>query len=194
MRYGNCMSIRDELVALGQSGRYCTLERSFSEGARYYGYVVCVWGEHVVLEKFHDFFHDGISVFRIDQITGVSATESSEFFERVIESEGLRRELPPPEALASLCALLSWACQTGEVVIAEEESDAEEDSFYWLGRITDIDDTFAELVCLDSKGHWDPEPLDIEIEELTHFQVGSRYSEMFAKYCDPFPLVQDIKE
>ncbi len=186
------MNIREELVALAASGRICRIERPIAEDGYEDGYVLAVGEQHFALEPFREFRSDGVSMYRIDDVVRASARED-EFFERVIDAEGLRCELPPLETLGSFHALLAWAWKNGELVIAEEESESEEDRYYWLGGITDVDSNFAELRYMDSKGHWDPEPCDLAIDELTHLQVYAPYCAMFAKYGEVFPVQESTK-
>lgn len=179
------MSIREELVALTRE-RMCRVERTCGKGDSEDGYVLAVGEEYFAMEKFDGFTSNGVSIFRIDQVIRAFTTDDDELFERAIEAEGLRCILPPFTALASLQALLVWAHRQDELVIAEVESDVEEDSDYWLGRITHLDEKEAKLVELDIQGHWEPDVETISIGEVTHLQVGTPYCAMFAKYCDPW--------
>ena len=182
------MSFREQLTALAESGRYCTVKRSLTEDARHSGYVVSVGPEHFAMEQFHDFYSEGISIFPIEYVVEVLVNERDDLFHRAIESDGLRCKLPPLEALGSFVAVLRWAHAQGEMIIIQEESVFAEDSDYSLGRITALDDEGVELAYLDSKGHWDEDIAEIVIEEVTQIEVLTPYCAMFAKYCDPFQM------
>lgn len=182
------MSFREQLTALAESGRYCTVKRSLTEDARHSGYVVSVGAEHFAMEQFHDFYSEGISIFPIEYLIEVLVNERDDLFHRAIENEGLRCKLPPLEALGSFVAVLRWAYEQGETLIIQEESVFAEDSDYSVGRITALDDETIELAYLDSKGHWDLGEIEIEIEDVTRLDILTPYCTMFAKYCDPFRM------
>lgn len=182
------MSFREQLTALAKSGRYCTLKRSLAEDARHNGYVVSVGAEHFAMEQFHDFHSEGISIFPIAYVIDISINERDDLFHRAIENEGLHCQIPPVEALESFVATLRWAHKQGEVLVIQQESFFAEDSDFSLGRIMALDNEWIELALLDSKGHWDEETVEIEIEEVTRIDVLTPYCAMFAKYCDPFRM------
>ncbi len=178
------MSSREQLTALAESSRYCTVKRSLTVDAHHCGYIVSVGPEHFAMEQFHDFYSEGISIFPIEYVVEVLVNERDDLFHQAIENEGLRCKLPPLEALTSFMAALRWAHEEGEMIIIQEESVFAEDSDYSLGRITALDDEGIELAYLNSKGHWDEDIVEIEIEEVTRIEVFTPYCAMFAKYCD----------
>lgn len=161
------------------------MERSLDDEVGHHGYVVEVGDEHFAMETFHDFHWDGVYVFRIADVTEVSASDVNDFFGKVITEEELRRELPPTEALRGYRPLLKWAEDTGELVVLETESTQPDEGDIWLGRVVSVSGDTVELIYIDATGCWDDEPSQVPVADITRMEVCSKYCRLFAKYA-PF--------
>lgn len=139
----------------------------------------------VLVQHFHDFYCEGFSVIRMEDVSDFRSDDHERFFDKIRAAEGMLsqveydRHLP----LDNFKALLSAFVGKQEIVIIEcETMESEKDDFY-LGVITEIKDSAVWMLELDALGVWDDEETGIELDRITQVQFETPYIKMLAKYA-----------
>ena len=153
------------------------------------GFVVATSEALVLLQVFHDFYPEGLSVIRASHIEHVRVGEYERFQQDILESEGIE-PVPAPHPLPSLSGVEELLRDAGAheniIVRCEDAEEALED--FYIGRVLDIDRGVMKFANFDALGRWDPDPSVIDLSEVTRVEFRSPYLEIFSRHLrDPCP-------
>jgi hypothetical protein len=169
--------------------------RRFPGDATHSGFVRELDGELVVVEKFHDFYSEGFSLLRIDDIDAVRNRPGDELFARIIEGDGLSRK----DRLENICrgddlggALARIQARYGLVALHCETGDPNEDE-YILGELSGVTDDDALIWVLGPDATWEPELDSIALDDITQVEFATPYAEILARYAPPSPSGRSYK-
>ncbi|MEM7235984.1 MAG: hypothetical protein AAF517_27710, partial [Planctomycetota bacterium] len=101
----------------------------------------------MLLWQHHDFFPDGFTLVRVEDVTRVRFSDCERHFTRMFEAAGLVAEFPQsPIELGSLPFMLGQLSARNEDFIVECEEEDENIEDFYLGRVIECADdhcTFA---------------------------------------------------
>jgi len=165
--------------------------RSTSSDSTIGGFVLGLSESLVLLFKFHDFYPEGCSVLRIEQIESVRSDEYERLWEKMLAAEGRFdavgvSSVPP---LDSMDALLKHLCEAQRPAIIEAESLPDEDEDDWtflIGWIERVEDGTCWMRHFDGLGEWDTELIPMDLDVITQVQIEAPYLETFLRNIPPF--------
>jgi hypothetical protein len=160
------------------------LTRMFSSDPRHNGFVLGVSRKLVLFQTFHDFYPEGYTVLRLEDIKNVSAGRHERFFERMFKGEGLldRVGIAYTVPINDLRAVLQYLSERGMHVVLECELTGSDESDYYIGRLVSVSDEKVELLYVDSLGKWNKEPSVISSDSITKIEFDTPYINTFSKY------------
>lgn len=162
---------------------FCVLERRSVPDEPLCGYVKHVADGLIAIEKFHDFYSEGVSFVRVDDIVRVQRGERERFFDRVIGAESLRGLAEPPHGLGRWRDVLGWAKEHGELVAVASVSAHDDDSGFWVGRVEAVHDLAVTLTEVTPEGKWQDDPSEIALGDVREIEVMTPYLRYFRKYA-----------
>jgi hypothetical protein len=158
--------------------RLVTIERKRLDLNRLYGVIVARSSALLLLHQEYDFQFDGYCVIRTRDITLCNTSESNDYCQRLMRSEGLWKQAPSwvkklsiggwPELLADL---------VGRVVILEDESRGN----FYVGPVLETGSKHVRLHYFDGCGRLGTVE-KLAYSRITTARFGDRYSTIHAKY------------
>jgi hypothetical protein len=181
---------RDRLAKRVNQPKKVYLTRGFPGDPSHSGFVLGLGRDLVLLHQFHDFYPEGYTALRVNDIKRVRSGEHERFWDRMIRGEGLMKhvgiayEVP----LDDYESLLTALHERGQHVIVECENrnTADYDDFF-IGRIVAMDNDSVSLLSFDSMGSWDDEPSNIAFSDITQIQFDTPYINTITKYVKETP-------
>lgn len=186
----NTSKVRKYLKSFVGTMKQVRITRPYPGNPTHFGFVLGVGKELVLLQQLHDFYPDGYSVLRLEDVVTIRSGEQERFFETLLQKEGLMElvgitEIPPLDDLRSLFEYLQERNQN--VVVEVEGDDTDEDDEFLIGRVVAVESEGVELLYFDPLGQWDAEPIAIDFEEITQVQFDTPYVNILSKYLGEPP-------
>ena len=162
-------------------------DRKGRELRHFEGVVFSYTDDFVFMCDLCDFNYDGLVVLRKSDITKVRHSEHEEFFEKILKSENIIRNIrlqkrENPFRVNTMKRMLEQLEELKLPVIFECLYGAEET--FQIGPIQRIDIDKIYIKYFNSKGEFDNELLEIDFNEITYLRFDSPYANMFYKYTD----------
>lgn len=181
-------TIYDQLRSFSGSRKKVRLTRSIPSEPTHNGFVVGLSVDWVLFHQFHDFFPDGYTILRVDDITALRAGPYERQWERMLAAEGLLQGAAPRAdiELGDIASLLKSLMALRENVILQCEDDEEDIEDFYIGKILSVGDKSVRFASFDALGSWDDEAHVILFDEITRLQIETPYSRTFSKYVDPY--------
>jgi len=181
--------VRRRLVEALNKEMFVAVTRRFPGDATHSGFVRELDADLVVVEKFHDFYSEGFSLLRIDDIDAIRQRPGDELFAKIIKSDELSRA----DAFQSVIdgegiggALKRIQRLYGLAAIHCETGDPNEDE-YILGEISAITDDDVMLWVLGPEAQWELDVDTIALEDITQVEFATPYAETLARHAPPSP-------
>ena len=181
---------RDRLSKLIGRPKKVRLTRSYPGEPIHNGFVLGLGRELVLLHQFHDFYPEGYTAVRVNDIRRVRSGKHERFWETMLRGEGLmeRVGIPYEVPLDDFRSLLTALHGRGQHVIVEceDRKTAEYDDFF-IGRIVAMDDESISILHFDSIGAWYDEPSVVAYGDITQVQFDTPYINTITKYLKQTP-------
>ncbi len=182
--------IRDRLSRLAGRPGKVHLTRGYPGDRMHSGFVIGIGRSLVLMHSFHDFYPEGYSALRIEDIKRVQSGKQERFLERVFRGEGLMEHvgISYDVPLDDFPSLLGALHQRGQHVIieCEDRKNAQQDDFF-IGRILSVDDESVIVLYFNPLGVWDDEPSIISHGDITQIQFDTPYVNIMSKYLKDQP-------
>lgn len=149
------------------------------------GYVLEQDKQFVLMLTNYDFSYDGITVIRKADITEIKRTENEKFFQKVMEKEGLKKELFERKEflnfhLASYEEIFQTIQEMNIPVIIEAKYGA--DDRFQIGPVASYNKKQVKINYFNARGEYDLKPVSCKYKEITHLKIDSPYANLFYKY------------
>jgi len=176
-------TIRRRLGDYFRAHEFVNIVREFPGEPGHSGFVVGVGEELVLLHKFHDFYSEGLTALRIEDIQSVASGKLERFYHDVLRKEGLATAIEVEVNLTNMQEFLESLCEQSCLCIVECESRvcAERDDFY-IGRILSVDGDRIKFKYFDSLARWGPKVYEARIGKVTKCQFLTPYIEVMSRY------------
>jgi hypothetical protein len=180
----NADAIRERLRSFAGSRKKVRLTRAIPSEARHNGFVLAVGRDWVLILQLHDFYPEGYTALRIEDITDLRSGDYERHWERMLAGEGIldRVALPHDVPLDDVSSLLKSLQLRGDNVIVECEDEEEDIEDFYIGRLLSVDDDSICFANFDGLGRWDEAPHTIRFEEITRVQFETPYVRTFSRY------------
>lgn len=141
--------------------------------------------DFVVMNDMHDFNFDGFVVVRKSDISEIKRTENEVFFDKIIKSEGLKKQIEDNFIelnfpLGSFPDMFEYLRIKGRPVIIEGLYNGK-DTFQ-IGPISKVEKKKVFIDYFNSRGEYDMKPVSSKFRDITYFRIESPYTNMFYKY------------
>ena len=181
--------VRRRLVEALNKEMFVAVTRRFPGDATHSGFIRELDASLVVVEKFHDFYSEGFSLLRIDDIDAIRQRPGDDLFARIIKADELSRA----DALQSVMdedgirgALARIQSRYGLAAIHCETGDPNEDE-YILGEISAITADDILVWVLGPEAQWELDVDTIAIADITQVEFATPYAETLARHAPPSP-------
>lgn len=181
--------VKRRLIEALNKNSFVAVTRRFPGDATHSGFVRELDSSWVVVEKFHDFYSEGFSLLRIDDIDAVRNRPGDELFAKIIDGDQLSRK----DRLESVCrdddlgaTLTRIQSRYGLVSLHCETGDPNEDE-YILGEISGVTADDALIWVLGPDATWEPDIDPIALGDITQVEFSTPYAETLARYAPPSP-------
>jgi hypothetical protein len=179
--------VREKLVRSAGDGAMVGVTRGFPGDPSIHGFVVAVGEELVLMHQFHDFYSEGFTAIRLQDIECVESGRRDDVIRDIINYEKLA-EHPPPQCgldLSSMLAFIRSLVGRYQLVVLECESRTwcEEDEYY-LGRLLSADENGVVVRCVDPVGAIDRDTTSVCHDDVTKVQFDTPYINLFARYVE----------
>jgi hypothetical protein len=181
--------VRERLSRLAGRPRKVHLTRGYPGHPTDNGFVVGIGRSLVLVQTFHDFYPEGYSALRIEDIKRVRSGKHERFLERVFRGEGLMEHvgISYDVPLDDFRSLLGGLHERGQHVVIEcEDRENAAHNDYFIGRILSVDDESVTALYFNPLGVWDDEPSIISLGDITQVEFDTPYINIMSKYLkDP---------
>jgi hypothetical protein len=164
--------------------RMVRIELASMPGENLHGYVVGLGKSLGLLHAFHNFFPDGYTLFRIDDVESMRSGEFEQPWDRMLESEGLLGGLDIDWNID----LDSWAAAVRDIhrifgrITVEWHLEGDDEIAFTIGRVVDQDADSVSILGFDATGVWETDPEFIGFEDILQVHVETPYIQRFWKY------------
>jgi len=158
--------------------RYITVFSSY--GDIYYGYILKLSNQWVLLQSIHSFCSEGYVCLRLNDIIDVRVNT---FMDKCMRKEGFESEETPPFPikLISLREILESTNKNCSLHVLE--FDYAEEPFRLMGRLVRLRHNDFIFSVVETSGRWsNDEPRSITYDDVSAVLFRNRYIEIFAKY------------
>lgn len=181
--------VRRRLVEALNKESFVAVTRRFPGDPTHAGFIRELDSSLVVVEKFHDFYSEGFSLLRIDDIDAVRQRPGDDLFSKIITEDELSRKdrlrgVSDNDGLQGALARIQGGY--GLVALHCETGDPNEDE-YILGEISALTDDEVLLWILGPDAVWDEELDSVTISDITQVEFATPYAETLAKHAPPSP-------
>jgi hypothetical protein len=178
------LRMRERLSKFSGRPKKVRITRGYPGEPRHNGFVLGVGRSLVLLHQFHDFYPEGFTVLRLEDVLSVRHDENERFWERMFRSEGIldRVGIPYEVPLDDLRTLLQALSERKLHVILECEKPNPEESGFYIGRLVSVGRKAVSLLYFDPLGRWDEKPDVISYETITKVQFDTPYINTLSKY------------
>jgi hypothetical protein len=179
-------AIQDQLCSFVNTRKKVRLTRSVPNESWHNGFVVAVGRDWVLLQQFHDFYPEGCTALRVEDITCIRSDEHERLWESMLVAEGIFDRLAAPYdvPLDDVANLLNALKQRGKNIIVQCEDAEEKVEDFYIGQILSVDHASVSFANFDALGRWDEAPHRIPYGEITQVQFDTPYVQTFSKYLE----------
>src|SRR4051794_36995212 len=113
--------VREQLANLVGRRKLVRITRDFPNEPRHNGFVLGMGRDLVLVQQFHDFYCEGYTALRLEDITKTRSGQHERFFERMFRGEGIMTQvgIPYEVPLDDFLALLRFFQAREQNVIVE---------------------------------------------------------------------------
>jgi hypothetical protein len=146
------------------------------------GYIVGYSKKFVIVQETDDFRLLGCKIFPVDQIETLRRNEFDEYYDKIMEWEGEKKNLKSPDGidLSSWKSVFESLKDQGEHVIVECELDGNEQ--FVIGSITKVTGKNVFVRYFDAQGILEDKPTKFPYKSVTIVGFSDRYIDVFSKY------------
>ncbi len=176
--------VRQQLGSLINTRKKVRLNRCFPNEPRHNGFVLALGREWVLLQQFHDFYPEGYTTLRVQDITDIRSGEHERHWERMLAAEGLLdlNANFQDVLLDDISQLLIALQERGQNIIIESEDPFGDKEDFYIGKILSVDEKSVCFANFDALGNWDESPDMISYDEITKVEFETPYIQLFSKY------------
>lgn len=169
------------------------IERIYPSNPRLNGYLLALSAELGLMHCFDDFEPDGYLLFRLADVTEVRSGDYERHWDRMLAAEGLvdGLNLTAEIDLSSMRLAIESIDRHFHRMIVECEMDNEDDEDFYIGKLVSCNESRLCFDSFDGFGHWDEDPTDIPLVEISLVQFETPYIQRFWKYIG-VPPARDV--
>ncbi len=185
--------VRRRLVEALNRESFVAVTRRFPGDATHSGFVRELDSELVVVEKFHDFYSEGFSLLRIDDIDAVRQRPGDEVFASIIEADDLSRSSEYKSVISGdgVGGVLTRLQSRYRLAALHSETGDPAEDEYVLGEISAVTDEEVLLFVLGPDAVWYPDVEPFGIGDITQIEFATPYAETLARHAFPSPSGHD---
>lgn len=150
------------------------------------GFILAQNNKHIVMTTNYDFYYDGTTVIKKDDIDQIMRTENEKVFQKILKKEGLKKEHIHRSMQLGLqldtYPKMFEAFQKAKIPIVIEAKYGKDDRFI-IGPVEQFDNKKVKINYFNSRGEYDLKPVTCKYKEITHITIDSPYANIFYKYA-----------
>lgn len=176
------------------SGKMVHLTRGFPGEPSHSGFVLGVGEELVILHQFHDFYSEGLTALRIEDIMGIEHGGREQFIEHILNCENIVTTNIHSIYIKSnnFKELISNACHLSQNLIIEcENMETDDEDNFYIGKIISFGNDAIKMQNFDSVGVWDGFCVEIAYSDITKIQFDTPYLNIISRYLSPTGRFRD---
>lgn len=148
------------------------------------GFVLAASEELVVLQYVYDFNLDGLMILSRSDISDIQETKTDKFQTKLLKHEGLLGNVPFERTFEaqSWRAIIKQLSRSYPLLILECERGDKPD--FVIGRLLKTTSAAAYVNYFTGIGRWLEKPVRVAYEDITSFQVGSNYLNVYHRHFE----------
>ncbi|WHI48412.1 hypothetical protein [Microbulbifer sp. VAAF005] len=174
----------EELNKLKEEKNLVTIKREAIDGHKIQGFVLAHSKELVLIQYVYDFNLDGLMVLRLSDVSSIESTKTDLFQTQIFKDEGLysRIDFSKEYDVTNWYTVLSTIGRENGFFIIEDEDP--EYPIFLLGELRIIGEDSVSMLGFSGAANWDDEYSEMSYEDISSFQVGNKYSNMYKRYFE----------
>jgi hypothetical protein len=176
--------IRELITENLKSNRRFSFFKKFKD-ERVHGCILNYSEDFVLIHQTDDFQLDGYAILPIDAIEEVRYNEMEEFYDSVMQQEGLLDDFGIDYSidLSSWQTIFDSIIKNEKFAIIECEKSDDDDSQFLLGKIIRTKRDKFEMIYLNADGIFEDTITEQKYSEITIVRFDERYTNLFQKYA-----------
>ncbi|MDF7809561.1 hypothetical protein P4E94_19140 [Pontiellaceae bacterium B12219] len=161
-----------------------TIKREKIDGNKIQGFILAYSDELILIQYVYDFNLDGLMVLRISDITSLESTKTDVFQTQILKDEDLYSKITFSSKydVQSWHSVLSTLGKEYEYIIIEDEDP--EFPIFMLGALKKIGNESVSILEFTGTARWQTELSQMCFENISSFQVGNNYSNIYRRYFE----------
>lgn len=170
-------TLRKDIEAVLQNRYICRIYRK-GEGEEELYRIIGFNEKFILASNYYDFRFDGFIIIMTDDLINLICDETTRFFDKILAAENI---MPP---ITSICMN---DLDSFEKIFEKLKSEylyvmIESESFYYFGKIENINNCSVEILCYDSEGNFDKTATSVNFKDISAISFGCKYVEITSKY------------